>query len=64
MLRVVRASHYVLTCIDNNNLAVATRYNFLWQNSKPSTLNGRKAAHLKIWGVAHYHPSRSRLFQY
>ena len=62
MLRVVRASHYVLTCIDNNYLAVAARYNLL-ANGKPSTLIGEKEAHLKIWGMAHYHPPRSRLFQ-
>lgn len=29
MLRIARASHYMLTSIDNNDLAVATRYNFL-----------------------------------
>lgn len=63
MLRVVRASYYVLTCINNNDLAVAARYNLL-ANGKPSTLIGRKEAHLKIWGMAHYHPPCTRLFQY
>ena len=29
-LRFVRVPHYVLTGIDNNYLAVATRHNFLW----------------------------------
>jgi hypothetical protein len=63
-LHIMRASDYVLTGVNNDDLAIATRHDLLQRTVSFTLLLVRELAHLEVGRVSHYHPPRSRLFKY
>lgn len=53
---------WVLTGINNNDLAIATRHDFLRRIVKRHPIPKEKLANLEVGRMPHYHPPRSCLF--
>jgi hypothetical protein len=66
-LHIMRESDYILTGVNYDDLAIATRHNLLQQmvnHGEPHLIRREKHSYLEIGRVTHYHPPCSRLFEY
>ena len=69
----ISSSHYarvglrVLTGVNYDDLAIATRHNLLQKmvnHDEPYLMSREKHPYLEVGRVTHYHPPCSRLFEY
>lgn len=66
-LHIMRESDCILTGVNYDDLAIATRHNLLQQmvnHGEPHLVREEKHSYLEVRRVTHYHPPCSRLSEY